>query len=32
MSEISAWILIESISIVGLIMFVVWHTKDERHE
>lgn len=28
----SAWILIYSLHIAGLIMFVVWHTKDERRE
>jgi hypothetical protein len=28
----SAWILIYSINIVGLIMFVVWHSKDERND
>jgi hypothetical protein len=28
----SAWILIYSINIVGLIMFVVWHSMDERKD
>jgi hypothetical protein len=28
----SAWIFIYMVHIVGLIMFVVWHTMDERHE
>jgi hypothetical protein len=28
----SAWILIYTLHIVGLIMFVVWHSMDERHE
>jgi hypothetical protein len=28
----SAWIFIYMVHIVGLIMFVVWHTMDERHD
>jgi hypothetical protein len=28
----SAWIFIYMVHIVGLIMFVVWHSMDERHE
>jgi hypothetical protein len=28
----SAFILIYTLHIVGLIMFVVWHSMDERHD